>query len=208
MLGINIESTFKRGNNMAYKTPDPIVNGLTNNANSFILRKLKDEWKEKFDKDEKNPIVDKYNPFVDYDRAVKNWNSYKEYLSKFDSGNLPKAATEGLGAIDWLKKHESHFRDLPPKSLRERWNNYFDYSGLGGESDEIDFWNNELIDIENQLPFKNQKEHNVWTDLSDEYSGGEDLPNLTSAILSRIEPNYKGDDADKIVSEYLKYRRK
>lgn len=75
--------------------------------------------------------------------------------------------------------------NLAPKTLRERWNAYFN-KGMGSGSN-VDFWNNEIAEIEKGLPFENEEEHKKWIDLGSTYMGGPEYPALTEKILDRLD---------------------
>lgn len=104
---------------------------------------------------------------------------------------------------------------LAPKTLRERWNNYFK-NGIGSGED-TDYWNNEILEIEKRLPFGSRAEHDKWLDLGSRYMGGLEYPNLTERLLHRHERNnldpeqtamlndygYKGEDYDEAMKRYL-----
>ena len=89
-------------------------------------------------------------------------------------------------------------------SLRERWNKYLKYGQRGSA---IDKWNQEIQDIETLLPFKDQEEHDVWSNWGSDYRGSQDLLDLTNAIISRQEPNYQSDKADEIIKQIYATQR-
>ena len=69
-------------------------------------------------------------------------------------------------------------------SLRDRFNRYLN-NGFSGS--DIDYWNEEIIDIENELPFENDEEHNKWLDLGSIWTGQAEWPQLTEKIIKRGE---------------------
>jgi len=96
-------------------------------------------------------------------------------------------------------------KKLAPKTLRERWDNYFNH-GLGSGED-IDFWNNELIDIEQALPFKDDVEHDKWSQMLEVYKGEPEFDKFMGEILKRTDSDYSGsDDANKYADQYFSKR--
>lgn len=105
---------------------------------------------------------------------------------------------------------------LAPKTLRERWNNYW-YRDADDFADpnQIDYLNNELVEIENRLPFANQAEHDKWTNILSDYRGNPEFDVLMDKILNRHErydldpeqtaqlKKYQGKDYDEAMKRYL-----
>lgn len=70
-------------------------------------------------------------------------------------------------------------------SLRDRWNKYIKY-GIGSGTN-VDKWNKEIEEIESQLPFADQKEHDRWLDLGVAWKGEPEWLDLTDELLKRAE---------------------
>lgn len=98
-------------------------------------------------------------------------------------------------------------------SLRERWNRYLDN---GFDGDDTDYWNDEIIDIESQLPFISRAEHDDWLHQGSIWKGEPGWPALTDKILKRIDkygldPNqikelqstFKGKDYDEAIKRLI-----
>lgn len=76
-------------------------------------------------------------------------------------------------------------------SLRSRWDKYLKYGFRGANPER---WNKEIEDIESQLQFANDEEHDKWLQMSDIWKGESEWPDMTSEIISRSEDGYKGSD--------------
>ena len=101
-----------------------------------------------------------------------------------------------------FKNPAQQANDMAKKSLRERWNKYFKY-GMRGTN--VDKWNKELEDIENELQFNDDEEHDKWLQMSDIWKGESEWPDMTSEIISRGEDGYKGSDrAAELADAYFK----
>lgn len=71
-------------------------------------------------------------------------------------------------------------------STRAKWDKYFRHIGDGNPR-TIDKYNRLLGEIESELPFENQKEHDKWLDLGSTWTGEEEWPNMTEEIIGRIK---------------------
>lgn len=105
---------------------------------------------------------------------------------------------------------------LAPKTLRERWNAYW-YRDADDFADpnQIDYLNQELVDIEDRLPFANQAEHDKWTNILSDYRGNPEFDVMMDKILNRHErygfdpeqtaqlKNFKGKDYDEAMRRYM-----
>lgn len=105
---------------------------------------------------------------------------------------------------------------LAPKTLRERWNNYWNRDADDfADPNQIDALNQELVEIENRLPFENQAEHDKWTNILSDYRGNPEFDVLMDKILKRHEKHsldpeqtaqlkkYRGKDYDEAMKRYL-----
>lgn len=86
------------------------------------------------------------------------------------------------------------------RTLKERWDDYVNNAFSG---DNTNYWNNEFIDIEKALPFKDDEEHNIWSNMGGTWMGESEWEDLTNDLIARTEPNYvdKGIAA-KIIQGY------
>ena len=97
---------------------------------------------------------------------------YDEALNRISMGEPYGDVLNGLVSYD-------------TPSLRERWNRYID-EGIGSGED-TDYWNQEIIDIESQLPFKDDEEHKRWSDQAATWMGEPEWLNLTDELIKRYE---------------------
>lgn len=75
---------------------------------------------------------------------------------------------------------------LEPETTRSKWNRYLK-NGFSGNSRTIDKYNKLIQEIESELPFANEIEHQKWLDLGSTWMGGEEWPTLTEELLKRQE---------------------
>lgn len=75
---------------------------------------------------------------------------------------------------------------IAPESTRSKWNRYFKHIGDGNPR-TIDKYNRLIEEIEGELPFANEAEHQKWLDLSASWNGEQEWPKLTEKALKRID---------------------
>ena len=68
-------------------------------------------------------------------------------------------------------------------TTRQKWNKYI---ACGFNGDNIDYYNNLIMEIEQELPFKNEKEHQKWLDMGMTWTGEIEWLRLTEKILERL----------------------
>lgn len=73
---------------------------------------------------------------------------------------------------------------INPETTRSKWNRYLK-NGFSGRA--IDKYNKLIQEIESELPFANEIEHQKWLDLGSNWNGEEEWPNLTEELLKRQE---------------------
>ena len=136
---------------------------------------------------------------------AKNPNQLAENYLHINSGHTPtqeelddevremfRNRPEGLNYIyDTYPKGEERTNALnrlnrvypETRNLRERWNDYIDFGIGDGERPEM--WNDEIIDIEKQLPFKDQAEHDLWLNRGSAWKGEPEWLDQTEELLTR-----------------------
>lgn len=75
---------------------------------------------------------------------------------------------------------------IAPETTRSKWNRYFKHIGDGNPR-TVDKYNKLIEEIESELPFKNQEEHDKWSNLGAAWKGEPEWLDLTDEILSRIK---------------------
>lgn len=75
---------------------------------------------------------------------------------------------------------------IAPETTRSKWNRYFKHIGDGNPR-TVDKYNALISEIESELPFANEIEHQKWLDLGSNWNGEEEWPNLTEELLKRQE---------------------
>ena len=75
---------------------------------------------------------------------------------------------------------------IAPETTRSKWNRYFKHIGDGNPR-TIDKYNKLLGEIESELPFKDQAEHDHWLDLASLWKGEDEWPTLTEELIKRGE---------------------
>lgn len=96
---------------------------------------------------------------------------------------------------------------LAPETTRSKWNRFLKYGMRGGSPKTIDKYNKLLEEVEGEFKFKDQAEHDIWSNWLSDYRGSQDLLDLSDAILSRGEPNYVSDKADDIIRDIYSKER-
>ena len=84
---------------------------------------------------------------------------------------------------------------LAPESTRSKWNRYFKHIGDGNPR-TVDKYNKLIEEIESELPFENEQEHQKWLDLGASWKGEDEWPQLTESIIARKEKPTVGEDLD------------
>lgn len=91
-------------------------------------------------------------------------------------------------------------------STREKWNKYLKY-GLRGTNPKK--WNSTIEEIESELPFANEIEHQKWIDLGSLWKGEPEWLNLTEELLKRQETPSPFDEIrykDKVYKKGIDYK--
>lgn len=104
---------------------------------------------------------------------------------------------------------------LAPESTRSKWNRYFKHIGDGNPR-TVDKYNRLIEEIESELPFENEQEHQKWLDLGATWTGEEEWPNITNKALDRIDKysldpnqireikqNFKGNDYNEAIKRLI-----
>lgn len=112
------------------------------------------------------------------DNEVRNMFRNREEGLKYIYGSFNEGQDRN-NALERLNKVYPENR-----TLRDRWNNYLDNGFLG---DNVDYWNNEAVEIEKQLPFKDQPEHDKWLNMGATWMGEPEWLNMTDELLKRYE---------------------
>ena len=120
--------------------------------------------------------------------------------------------TKGPDKLNAMKRLNRVYPE-PLLTTREKWKKYLDY-GMRGTN--IDHWNKVYGQIESELPFESQAEHDAWLDKGSTWKGEPEWPEMTNKILDRIdkyslEPShiqelktrYKGKDYDEAMKRLL-----
>ena len=71
-------------------------------------------------------------------------------------------------------------------TLKQKWDLYIALM-VGGDTDTIEQSNNLIIEIEKELQFKNEKEHEEWLSLGQVWKGEEKWLKMTRRIIKRSE---------------------
>lgn len=71
---------------------------------------------------------------------------------------------------------------IAPETTRSKWNHYFKHIGDGNPR-TVDKYNRLIEEIESELPFENEEQHQKWLDLGSTWMGEEEWPNLTESLL-------------------------
>ena len=90
---------------------------------------------------------------------------------------------EGDERNNALKRLDRVYPDQ--RNLRQRWDDYINYGLPHGSDRYPELWNNEFIEIEKQLPFKDQEEHDKWSNKAATWMGEQDWLDLTDEIIKR-----------------------
>lgn len=75
---------------------------------------------------------------------------------------------------------------LQPETTRSKWNRYFKHIGDGNPR-TVDKYNALISEIESELPFENEEQHQKWLDLGSTWNGEEEWPTLTEKLLKTAE---------------------
>lgn len=73
------------------------------------------------------------------------------------------------------------------RTLKERWDDYINYGLPHGSERYPELWNDEIIQIEKQLPFKDQEEHDKWANQAATWMGEPEWLDLTNEIIKRVK---------------------
>lgn len=75
---------------------------------------------------------------------------------------------------------------IAPETTRSKWNRYFKHIGDGNPR-TIDKYNALIGEIESELPFENEEQHQKWLDLGSNWNGEDEWPTLTETLLKTTE---------------------
>ncbi len=98
---------------------------------------------------------------------------------------IPRGSNRAKEIDFYGKKFDKMNLENQNLPLRDRWNRYIN-EGIGS-GENIDYWNNEIMDIEKQLPFKDQPEHDKWLNMGATWMGEPEWLNMTDELLKRYE---------------------
>lgn len=116
---------------------------------------------------------------LDLDDHQKRYLKAKYKGADFDTAIERLRGGEGYGdVLGGLVTYET-------PTLRDRWNKYIN-EGIGS-GDNVDYWNQELEDIETLLPFKDQKEHDTWLNQGAAWKGEPEWLDLTEQLIKKYE---------------------
>lgn len=73
---------------------------------------------------------------------------------------------------------------IAPETTRSKWNRYFK-NGFNGRNPEK--YNKLLGEIESELPFESEEQHQKWLDLGSTWMGEDEWPTLTETLLKTAE---------------------
>ena len=94
---------------------------------------------------------------------------------------------------------------MAPKTTRQKYDMWFRNMHRHGE--DPNYYNRIFEEIENELPFKDDVEHDKWSQMWEGYMGEPETEDFTNAILSRLDEDYSGtDNADAIADDYFSTR--
>ena len=71
------------------------------------------------------------------------------------------------------------------RNLRERWEDYINYGVPHGSERLPELWNDEFVEIEKQLPFKDEEEHKKWSDQAATWMGEPEWLDMTEDLVTR-----------------------
>ena len=125
---------------------------------------------------------EKYGLWVHY---INKRTSLLERSKAYLSNDFDKLNTHRKELLEQEKAQEKTY-----KKLKKQWADYIENAWNENTEDHIDKYNNLLIEIESQLPFKDRAEHDLWLDLGDTYMGDDKWLDLTKKIISRLHHNY------------------
>ena len=93
---------------------------------------------------------------------------------------------------------------LKPETTRSKWNRYLK-NGFKGTN--VDKYNALIGEIESELPFESEEQHQKWLDLGSTWTGEDEWPSLTESLLKvgekydldpshikELKNKYKGKD--------------
>lgn len=102
---------------------------------------------------------------------------------------------------------------MAPKTTRQKWDMYMKNSWNG---DDPAYYNRIYGEIEDELPFETQEEHDTWLDKGSTWMGEPEWPALTEKILKRgedhmldpeqiheIKQRFKGKDYNEAMKRWL-----
>lgn len=69
------------------------------------------------------------------------------------------------------------------KTTRQKW---VEYLAHGFDGNNVEYYNNLIMEIEQELPFKNQREHDKWLQLGMIWKGESEWLKLTETLLKRL----------------------
>ena len=75
---------------------------------------------------------------------------------------------------------------LKPETTRSKWNRYLK-NGFSGNPRTIDKYNALIGEIESELPFENEEQHQKWLDLGSTWMGEPEWPEMTEKLLTKLE---------------------
>jgi hypothetical protein len=75
---------------------------------------------------------------------------------------------------------------IAPETTRSKWNRYFKHIGDGNPR-TVDKYNALIGEIESELPFENEEQHQKWLDLGSNWNGEDEWPTLTETLLKTAE---------------------
>lgn len=174
--------------------PSKLADKIGNEENSMDKYKnmsLKEKWDawKKFENSGDEESIDEMNELaesIESELPFENEEEHQKWLDVYSSyknvGEIDKLTAEIIG-----RKEEKPSKNLTTK---EKWDKY-NKIAFTGDVDDIDNANELLSQIENELPFKDEKEHQKWLDLVSEDMGEGKVEALTEEILARKKESKK-----------------
>ena len=96
-------------------------------------------------------------------------------------------ATKGENNMAQIYKNPlDQANSIAPETTRSKWNRYFKHIGDGNPR-TVDKYNALIGEIESELPFENEEQHQKWLDLGSNWNGEDEWPNLTEKLLTKLE---------------------
>lgn len=135
----------------------------------------------------KGPNGESPSGFKSFKKGKPSYNANDEdsIWESFEKGEITEEERNKL-----LGERSKNIVEKGNKTTKEKWDEYIN-NGFNG--DNVEYYNNLIQEIENELPFKNQQEHDKWLDMGMSWNGEQEWLDMTEEIISRQDKDESFD---------------